>query len=156
MPSVKTMQDTVELVADWPQPSSVGAPRIRTGDGPLRVTYVTGNDDVAALEFALCHRLIYGHPNDEAMTSHPLYACGLQFYSVHRIKKSSRLLELEQANAVHPRHNAEAYLVDKEHFVFTFKDATLECLVTTSGRFAPKVLTFATATEARAAGWDVA
>ena len=68
MSSVKTMQDTVELVADWPQPSSVGAPRIRTGDGPLRVTYATGNDEVATLEFALCHRLIYGHPNDRRVS----------------------------------------------------------------------------------------
>jgi hypothetical protein len=141
---------------DWPQPSSAGEPRVSIGAGPLRVTYVTADDRVGALEFAVCHRLIYGHPNDEAIASHPLYGCGLQYYSVHRIKKSSRLLELEQANAIHPRHNAETYLVDKEHFVLTFQDATLECLVTTGGRFAPKVITFASATEARAAGWDAA
>jgi hypothetical protein len=150
------MQDTVELMADWPQPSSVGEPRIRTGDGPLRITYVTGTNEVAALEFALCHRLIYGHPNDETLASHPLYGRGLQFYAVHRIKNSSRLQELKQANAVHPRHNPEAYLVAKEHFVFTFQDATLECLVTTGGGCAPRVATFATASEAKEAGWDVA
>jgi hypothetical protein len=153
---VNNMQDTVELVLDWPQPSCVGEPRVSTGAGPLRVSYVTADDRVAALEFAVCHRLIYGHPNDEALASHPLYGRGLQYYSVHRVKKSSRLLELEQASAIHPRHKAEVYLADKEHFVLTFQDATLECLVRTGGRFAPKVITFATATEARAAGWDIA
>lgn len=46
---------------------------------------------------------------------------------------------MERANAVHPQHDARIYLQGKEHFVLTFQDGTLECLVITAGSGAPKV-----------------
>ena len=101
--------------------------------------------------FDICHLLLYGRPNDEALSCHPLYGHGLQFYAVHRVVNSSRLAALERANAVHPLHDAAEYLREKEHFIFTFQDATLECLVTTGTRFPPRVMTFADRNEAASA-----
>jgi hypothetical protein len=43
---VNKTQDTVELMLDWPQPSSAGEPRVSIGAGLLRVTYVTADDRV--------------------------------------------------------------------------------------------------------------
>lgn len=148
--------DVVEVLADWPQPASSGEPIIIAGRGPLRICYATADERVAAVVFDVCHQVIYGHPNDEALTGHPLYANGLKFYSVHKVRHSTRLASLEHANSAHPRHNAAEYLRDKEHFIFTFQDGTLECLVTTGTRFAAKVLTFDTIDGAMAAMRDAA
>lgn len=134
--------DVVEIVAEWPQPASADEPIVIAGRGPLRVCYATADERVAVIVFKVCHQVVYGHPNDEVLNGHPLYAQGLKFYSVHRVRNSTRLATLERANAVHPRHDAGAFLADKEHFVFTFQDGTLECLVTTGTRFPPKVLIF--------------
>jgi hypothetical protein len=148
--------DLVEVLADWPQPDSVGEPRVRAGEGPLRILYATSENKIAVVEFPLCHQLIYGHPNDEVLHGHSLYQRGLQFYAVHRVANSSRLAALERANSIHPHHDAVSYLQDKEHYVFTFQDATLECLVTTGQRFPPKIQLFETAAAANAAfGCDV-
>jgi len=132
--------DIVELIEDWPQPGIGNAgPRVQDGRGPFRVAYDTPNGTVAIVEFRLCLQFVFGHPNDEVLHSHPLYERGLKHYSVHRIHNSSRLSALEQANSVHHRHNAAAYLAGKEHYVFTFEDGTLECLAITEGASAPKV-----------------
>ncbi len=149
--------DLVEVLADWPQPCTVGEPRVQAGEGPLRISYLTSDDKVAVVEFPVCHRLIYGHPNEEVLHGHPLYRRGLRFFSVHRVLNSSRLAALERANSVHRRHDAGSYLEDKEHYVFTFQDATLECLVTTGQHFPPKIQVFETAALANEAfGCEVA
>ena len=139
------------MLQDRPQPASVGEPHIYSGNGPLLIFYATSDERVAAVEFAVCNQLLYGYPNDEALGAHPLYAKGLKYYSVHRVEGSSRLCELERANAVHPRHDRDAFLREKEHYVFTFQDATLECLVTTGARFPPRFRVFSSAAEANAA-----
>jgi len=137
--------DIVEVLADWPQPGTVGEPRVRIGEGqPLRIVYLTSDERLAIVEFQLCLQLIYGHPNEEVLHGHPLYRRGLRLFSVNRIANSSRLAALERANSVHPFHKAETYLQDKEHYVFTFQDSTLECLVTTGQHFPPKVQVFET------------
>ncbi|MFG6490281.1 hypothetical protein ACG04R_26655 [Roseateles sp. BYS78W] len=146
--------DVVEVIADWPQPASSGEPIVIAGRGPLRICYTTADERVATIVFDVCHQVIYGNPNDEALTGHPLYTHGLKFYSVHKVRHSTRLASLERANSAHPRHDAARYLRDKEHFVFTFQDGTLECLVTTGTRFPAKVLTFDTTDEAMAAMKD--
>jgi hypothetical protein len=125
-----SIPDTVELLPDWPQPGTGNAgPVIRYGHGPLRLAYDTSDELVAVVTIPLCLQLVCGHPNDEVLHGHPLYAKGLKFYSVHRVGRSSRLAAMERANAVHPRHHSTSYLRDKEHWVFTFQDCTVECLV---------------------------
>lgn len=132
--------DIVEVLADWPQPGTGNeGPRVQYGRGPFRVAYDTPSDRVAVIEFPLCQQFTFGHPNDEILHSHPLYERGLKHYSVHRIRNSSRLRAMERANAVHHHHEARNYLDGKEHFVITFQDGTLECLVITAGNGAPRV-----------------
>ncbi len=121
--------DTVELLSDWPQPGTGNAgPIIHYGQGPLRLAYETPATEVAVVTIPLCLQMLCGHPNDEALHSHPLYDKGLKFYSVHRIGNSSRLTAMELANAGHPGHDSASYLKNKEHWVFTFQDCTVEVL----------------------------
>lgn len=122
--------DTVELLSDWPQPASgVPEPIIRYGPGPLKIAYETADGHIAVVAIPLCLQLICGHPNDEALQGHLLYDKGLKFYAVHRVGNSSRLAALERANSVHSKHDPLSYLKDKEHWVLTFQDCTVECLL---------------------------
>jgi len=97
-------RDVVEFLSDWPQPDS-GAPepRINASEGSLSVLYLTAEEQYAIVEFPVCHQFTFGHPNDETLHAHPLFSRGLKFYSVHRIKNSSRLDGLAKANSVHPK-----------------------------------------------------
>jgi len=123
-------RDVIEILSDWPQPGTGNdGPVVHYGRGATRLAYDTPDEMVAVVTFPICQQLICGHPNDEVLQGHPLYEKGLQFYSVHRVLHSSRLAELEQANSVHPRHDPVSYLRDKEHWVFTFQDGTVELLV---------------------------
>jgi hypothetical protein len=127
--------DQVQVLVDWPQPNA-GAPepKIYAEDGRFLLLYLTQDETFAVAEFPLCHQFIFGHPNDEVLQSHPLMKKGLEYYSVHRIENSSRLLALEKSNSVHHRHNAESYLKNKRHYIFTFHDSTLECVVSEDQR----------------------
>ena len=141
--------DVVEVLKDWPQPGTGNTgPRICTGECPLVIAYPLPSERIAVIEFPVYLWMVYGLPNDETLQSHPLYAKGLKFYSVHRISNSSRLAAIEAANAVHPRHDADAFPKDKEHYVFTFQDSTLECIVVSGERFKPKISVFAKWVEA--------
>ena len=144
-------RDIVEVLQDWPQPDS-GAPmpQVSATEDDFSLSYNTCTGKVALVRFPTCHQIIFGHPNDEVLNGHALYKCGLKPYSVHRVLRSSRLAALERANAIHPRHDAESFLRRKEHYVFTFHDSTLECLVSTGGSWAPQVRICATRDEANA------
>jgi hypothetical protein len=122
--------DKVQVLADWPQPNG-GAPdpKIYAEDGHFLLLYLTQDETYAVVEFPLCSQFIFGHPNDEVLHGHPLFKKGLECYAVHRIENSSRLLALEKSNSVHHRHDAESFLNNRHHYVFTFHDSTLECLV---------------------------
>jgi len=122
--------ETVEELADWPKPGTGNAgPVLRYGAGPLKLAYDTSDNKVAVVTIPICLQVLCGHPNDEVLQGHPLYGKGLTFYSVHQVRNSSRLAAMERANSIHPRHNAASYLKDKEHWIFTFQDETVECLV---------------------------
>ena len=142
--------DTVELLAAWPQLGTGNdGPVVRYGHGPTRLAYDTPSEQVAVATFPICLHLSCGHPNDEVLEAHPLYAKGLKHYAVHRIVNSSRLAAMERANSVHPRHNVATYLKDKEHWVFTFQDCTVECLVLAGAGLEPSFEVFGSWREAR-------
>ncbi len=147
-----TNRDVIEVIQSWPQPDS-GAPepRVTATEGCLTVTYITAEEKFAVIEFPLCHQFTFGHPNDESLQGHPLYSCGLKFYSVHQVKNSSRISELERINSSHPQHNKAAFLASKSHYVFTFHDSTLECIVTNTGAGTPKVKVFDSSSQAGSA-----
>ena len=144
--------ETAQVLESWPQPGTGNAgPRIRTGNRSLVVAYPLPSEEVAVVEFPVCVQLTYGQPNDEALQSHPLYGKGLKFYSVHRIHNSSKLAALERANSIHPQHDAATFIKNRHHYVFTFQDATLECVVLAGDGHAPKIQVVRSWAEANAA-----
>ena len=125
------------VLSDWPQPAS-GAPMpVAVGDDTsLFVRYYTSADKVVVVHFPLCSDFTFGSPNDEALNGHPLWGRGLSFYSVHRVENSSWIAQLERRNSVHPRHEKKQFLEGLSHYIFTFHDSTLECVVN-DGKFWP-------------------
>lgn len=123
------------ILQDWPQPDG-GAPMpiVIADDTSLILRYHTQAGKLAVIRFPLCSVFTFGSPNDEALSGHPLYGRGLQFYSVHRVESSSWIDLLERRNSVHHNHSRDRFLEDKRHYVFTFHDSTLECVVN-EGRF---------------------
>jgi hypothetical protein len=141
-------QDRIKVRTDLPQPTVVAEPRIFADHSTLSIRYRTSDETVAMIRFPLCSYVIFGAPNDEALGGHPLGKRGLKFYSVHEIENSSLIQELERRNSVHPQHDRERYLKDKKHYIFTFQDSTLECVVSEGQWWVPTVRVCVTEEEA--------
>lgn len=95
----------------------------------VRVVGIDSEDETTAIiKFSSCYAHMFGPPNDEAFSGHPLSGRGLGPYSVFEVKHSSWLRNLEQMNSVHPVHDTKSFLKDKKHFIFTFHDSTFECI----------------------------
>ncbi len=81
---------------------------------------------VALCRFRGVRASYLGTPNDEALTSHPLYEQGLSFYGVFRVDPSPWIRELERfwnkspTMPTHPRPGT--------HFIVTMHDGTFECV----------------------------
>jgi hypothetical protein len=84
-------------------------------------------ESLALVEFELYQSYMFGAPNDEAFSSHPLAARGLHPYAAFRIDDSSWVRQLERMNSVHPNHNPNKFQ-ELKHFVFAFHDSTFECV----------------------------
>jgi len=147
---METMEH-VEILQNWPRPSSVGEAGINACQRPFLISYLTQDDKLAVIEVHLCHQLVYGHPNDESLHGHPLFQSGLEYYSVHRVSNSKLIAQLEARNASHPRHNREEFLSGKEHYIITFQDATLEFVATSNAYFPLKVHVFENVAQAETA-----
>jgi hypothetical protein len=126
----KMSDERAVLLPDWPRPTS-GAPMpvVVADEWSLFLRYYTRTDKVAVVHFPACHDVRFGSPNDEALNGHPLWGRGLGFYSVHYVENSSWISLLEQRNSVHPKHDRKWFLKNKKHYIFTFHDSTLECVV---------------------------
>lgn len=140
--------DKVVELRDVPQ-SSVGAPIpiVLAGEHDVLVTYylqdtptdwdrtsvrVVGTDTegepVAIIKFIQCYAHMFGPPNEEAFSGHPLSDRGLEPFAAFRIENSSWLRKLGRMNSVHPYHNSEGFMENKQHFIFAFHDSTFECI----------------------------
>jgi hypothetical protein len=126
----KMSEERAVLLPDWPQPDS-GAPipAVTADEMSLFLRYYTSADKVAVVYFPTYRDITFGSPNDEALNGHPLWGRGLRFYSVHFVENSSWVGLLEQRNSVHPSHDRKWFLKNKKHYIFTFHDSTLECVV---------------------------
>ena len=82
---------------------------------------------VAVVRFERCHALLFGNPNDEAITAHPLHARGLEPYSGFRVADSSWIRALERSNQVHPNHASKSF-EGLQHFIVVLHDSTFECV----------------------------
>ena len=139
--------DTIAGLTDVPQ-SSVGAPcpMVLCGEHFLHLAYIlqadlagwdgrtirvvgehTADEMCALVRFKSVDAHMFGPPNDEAFTGHPLAGRGLKPYSVAEVLNSSWVRELERMNSVHPHHRKERY-EKLRHFVFAFHDTTFECV----------------------------
>ena len=85
-------------------------------------------EPVAIVKFAACTAHMFGPPNDEAFTGHPLAERGLRPYAAFEVKNSSWIRKLERMNSVHPYHDKRRFLDKKRHFIFAFHDTTFECV----------------------------
>ncbi|MBN8459645.1 MAG: hypothetical protein J0M04_17585 [Verrucomicrobia bacterium] len=140
-------RDTVVELKDTPQ-SSVGAPcpivlatehelylayylqNTPPGWDGTTVTVVdesSGGEPVAVVKFKHLYSHMFGPPNDEAFSGHPLASRGLEPYSVYEIQHSSWIRILERMNSVHPYHRPDSFS-RYHHFIFSFHDTTFECV----------------------------
>jgi hypothetical protein len=85
-------------------------------------------EPVAVVKFKRCTAHMFGPPNDEAFSGHPLAYRGLNPCGVFEVKHSSWVRRLENMNAVHPYHDKKRYMENKKHFIFAFHDTTFECV----------------------------
>jgi hypothetical protein len=135
----RATEERAVVLNDWPRPAVVAQPRLSADDSALLLRYRANDDRIVVVRFPLCSYLVFGAPNDEALGGHALYSRGLKHYSVHEVVHSSLVDMLERRNSVHPRHDRESYLRDKRHYVFTFQDSTLECVVSEGEWWKPAV-----------------
>lgn len=155
MASASNLEYAVVL-AEWPQPAA-GAPKPEAwaDDTSLLIRYRTADDHVIIIRFPMCSHVIFGQSNDEALAGHPLYERGLTFYSVHEVRNSSLVDLLERRNSVHPSHDRAFFVRDMKHYIFTFQDSTLECVVIEGESWKPSIRMFASEKEA-ARHWRIA
>jgi hypothetical protein len=130
-------RDKVLPMTDIPQ-SSIGAPIpvILADEHTTVVAYYTQEDEndldrdiepIAIITFKSCRSSLFGPPNDEAFSGHPLYSRGLKPYSSFIIENSSWLRKYIEMNSVHPYHTPELFK-DNKHFILSFHDSTFECI----------------------------
>jgi hypothetical protein len=128
--------DSVRELNSIPQ-SSVGAPCpvVVANDHRLLLAYYLEYrekdrgelDGCGLVEFERPYASMFGPPNDEAFSGHPLASRGLRPYGVFEVDHSSWLTTLERMNAVHPYHDSKSFQQLK-HYIFTFHDSTFECI----------------------------
>jgi hypothetical protein len=82
---------------------------------------------VAVVEFQRPHAHLFGPPNDEAFSGHPLSGRGLSPYGAYVIEGSSWIRALERMNSVHEHHDPGRFW-KLTHYVFAFHDSTFECV----------------------------
>jgi len=140
--------DRVIELPDVPQ-SDVGAPLpvVLSDEGHLLLAYIVSKPDpawdgsyvtmvspesdglpIAIVQFRRPSSHLFGPPNDEAFSGHPLAARGLSPYAVFEVEHSSWIRKQERMNAVHRLHDRERYLANRRHYIFAFHDSTFECI----------------------------
>jgi hypothetical protein len=85
------------------------------------------DETVCVVIFKQCYAHMFGPPNDEAFSGHPLAERGLMPYGSFIVENSSWIRRLEQMNSVHPYHKPEIFNSYK-HYILTFHDSTFECI----------------------------
>ena len=100
----------------------------RTWDGKtIRIVDEQSSDEPIALVRLDCVVHMFGPPNDEAFSGHPLASRGLHPYGAFRIEGSSWIRGLERMNRVHEQHRPERF-EQLQHLIFAFHDSTFECV----------------------------
>ncbi len=140
-------KDTVVELHDVPQ-SCTGAPcpAVISDEFHVLLAYIVSEPDpnwdgsyvnvvgpdsgglpIAVVTFTHPYAHMFGPPNDEAFSGHPLADRGLRPYSASEIIDSSWVRCLERMNSVHHYHNPDQY-AELRHLIFAFHDSTFECV----------------------------
>jgi hypothetical protein len=136
-------QDRVVVLSQLVQPCpGAPCPVILAAEHDLFVAYIADPSDphwdpalsdneagerIAIARFKRPQAHMFGPPNDEAFSGHPLASRGLSPWIIQEVLQSSWIRGLERRNAVHPHHRPEAFS-QYRHFVFGFHDSTFECI----------------------------
>ena len=80
---------------------------------------------VALVEFTRRIAHMFGPPNDETFSSHPLASRGLRPYGVFEVIDSSWIRQLAGMNRARQRWSPYDGM---RHFIFSFHDSTFECI----------------------------
>ena len=94
------------------------------GTNPLLVSKSKTESGVCVLEADLL-AVLFGHPNDEALSGHPLYERGLGPYGTYEVLNSSWIRQMEARNRV-AFPETKDWLSSSRHVVVCFHDTTLE------------------------------
>ena len=132
-------RDKVIEIRTVPQ-SSAGAPMpiILSDEQRILLAYIQDSspdsiiqqaegEDFALIEFQRYRSFMFGAPNDEAFSGHPLASRGLHPYACFQIASSSWIRQLERMNSVNSRHDPTRF-ARYNHYVFAFHDSTFECV----------------------------
>ena len=84
-------------------------------------------EPIAIIQFAQCYAHMFGPPNDEAFSGHPLASRGLHAHGSFEVHHSSWIRRLERMNSVHPHHRSKSFS-KRRHLVLAFHDTTFECV----------------------------
>ena len=84
----------------------------------------TEGESVAMVRFHSCYARMFGPPNDEAFSGHPLYSRGLRPYSANIIENSSWIHSLAKMNNFRCMWMYDS----RKHFIWAFHGSTFECV----------------------------
>ena len=76
---------------------------------PRIISPIDSNEPIAIVRFD-AHNHMFGPPNDEAFSGHPLARRGLTPYGAFQIEHSSWIRQLERMNSVHPQSPSRGIL----------------------------------------------
>lgn len=93
----------------------------------IRIIRPESEEPSAIIEFKYCYAYMFGPPNDEAFSGHPLANRGLEPYGAYEVLNSSWIRKLERMNAVHEHHKPERFW-SRHHYILAFHDSTFECV----------------------------
>jgi hypothetical protein len=133
--TVDDLDQLVELLSVPKQEPNVPDPAVFAKESLLVLSYWERDDPplhpttqpMAAVVFEYPYFHLFGPPNDEAISGHPLYNRNLLPGRAYTVKRSSLVRHLEKMNSVHRNHDPRRYDA-LTHYLFTFRDSVFECV----------------------------
>ena len=85
-------------------------------------------EPIALVRFEPCYAQMFGPPNDEAFSGHPLASRGLRPYGAYEVTQSSWIRRHEKIELRSPPAPARHVPQAENLSIFTFHDSTFECV----------------------------
>ena len=82
---------------------------------------------IAVIRFLRPYMHLFGPPNEDSISAHPLSSRGLYPCGAFRVERSSLVRHLERMNSVDESHDPKRFDL-LNHYIFTFHDSTFECV----------------------------